>query len=523
MGFPLSRFHTLYNLCQQGNKSHQEWMMFKKSKLVGIILHDPDDQLFKHSMEDNFNYLDQTTTENFLFMTFIDKLPKDWIKRKNFFPNDHFYDKDCKENFCFATGRENPDFIYKLKRQLDLEGDLPVIVLTNNLMSNEFDVLSTSESKIIYHLMEIGRFCCQYGGDSIDLNDKRYQNFTKGLDPDIHHVTTKKNLSETLLETLAPFAQNDRKDEASKLAKDYTYKVLSQRSNLLDELKNDESSTEDSVIKATIDVSAYLASMLPKRESYMAQETIYETHDPYSHHSQFPSDRMLISFTTNSHESWSSPHEHLNDEGARFHIDETKIQGAEDASRNFISDYNTLCHFIFNSSQHGNNGIPTTISDQLRTFNFLTINLSSFFENEINHSIVQLMRKCMGIPMPESYYTYWESAQDFTLNIGEKRKLFLNKKNSLPAMGDSLYGWRKMMENTTDYPEITSCGDKQHFDNNWYRIMTIRNNAAHYQPADIHDLTDCYKTINNILNYHFPAMVRLKNSLRRKQISPAGM
>ena len=71
MGFPLSRYTVLHELCEDERFCHQDYYFLRKVKLMGLIIHDPDDRVFEDEMQMRFGYLDQATTDSFLFMTFM--------------------------------------------------------------------------------------------------------------------------------------------------------------------------------------------------------------------------------------------------------------------------------------------------------------------------------------------------------------------------------------------------------------------------------------------------------------------
>lgn len=506
MGQPLSRFNTLYDICLQNVESPQDNYYFKNTKLVGIILNDPDDPMFKNLIERNFNYLDQATTENFLFMTFIDHLSEAWQERHGLYGPPHSW----QDNFCFENGYENRDLIFKLKKQLHIKEKLPVLLLTNNLLGNEFDVLKTSEYEIESQLVQIGRFCCNYDGEKVDTNSDAYQRLIMNWGIP-RRVTISQRLADTLRDILAPYAMKIYEKEdpyVADMAKKHAFSVLNQLSELMDKLEQDHSheesdnSTENEWVRRIISFNDYFASIIkncdkPKLDYSWLINNHNTSPKGLTQYMQVPSGK------------------------SKYHIDEHKIRYAAEESRNCINSYNLLCDCLLNEYAQSHDMLNNVPQNRLTDYRGLTIFLSSFFEIEIDRSIVQLMRKCIGIPMPDNYYQLCKAPGNYNLDIGANgrtRTLYLNKRKGndeieWPALGDSIYGWRKMMNNIDKYPDIVSCGDRVWFDRNWFNILTIRNNISHFRPSSEEDLIACHRTLNNILDYHFQDMVRLKQSL----------
>lgn len=510
MGLPLSRFNNLYDICRENAESHQDNYYFKNTKLVGIILNDPDDWRFKDQIEREFNYLDQATTENFLFMTFIDNLPGAWQERHDFHAPHSPDKKACQDKFCFENGYEKRDLIFKLKSQLHIKENLPVLLLTNNLMGNEFDVLKTSESDIEFQLFQIGRFCCNYDGEKVDTNSDAYQRLIKNWGIP-RRVTISQRLADTLRDILAPYAMKIYEKEdpyVADMAKKHAFSVLNQLSELMDKLEQDHSheesdtSAENEWIQRIIAYNDYFVSIIKNCDKPK----------PDFSRSNSSSDTSLPCMTQGM---IVPPNESI------YHIPEWKISQAEEDSRDCIDSFNTICGSLFNNLAQDHDALKGVPQRRLRDYKGLILYLCSFFEIEIDRSIVQLMRKCIGISMPDNYYQLCKAPGNYNLDIGANgrtRTLYLNKRKGndeieWPALGDSIYGWRKMMNNIDKYPDIVSCGDRVWFDRNWFNILTIRNNISHFRPSSEEDLIACHRTLNNILDYHFQDMVRLKQSL----------
>lgn len=57
MGLSLSRYTVLHELCEDERFCHQDYYFLRKVKLMGLIIHDPDDRDFENEMQMRFGYL----------------------------------------------------------------------------------------------------------------------------------------------------------------------------------------------------------------------------------------------------------------------------------------------------------------------------------------------------------------------------------------------------------------------------------------------------------------------------------
>ena len=94
MGFPVSKFHILADICSKESFIQNE---FSAYKLVCIVLHDPDDAAFTREMRRRFAKLHEWTGKDMLFITFIDP-PNGW--RASWSGEDGFYKRNVIVEVC---------------------------------------------------------------------------------------------------------------------------------------------------------------------------------------------------------------------------------------------------------------------------------------------------------------------------------------------------------------------------------------------------------------------------------------
>lgn len=117
----------------------------------------------------------------------------------------------------------------------------------------------------------------------------------------------------------------------------------------------------------------------------------------------------------------------------------------------------------------------------------IVIALGKMFENEVNLSMVQFIRKHLQIPMPEYYCKLYPAEQghyvidqaDFNQTVGhgcwlppecgKTQKVFYHNPN---LWDEVVTGYPGAFENTTDLSRERLC-------NNWHELCKCRNKAAH--------------------------------------------
>ena len=146
MGFPLSTFQQLAGLCNEEPYIRQT---FDNFKLIGIIVHNPDDDAFLRQIKYSFEHLHEVTGKAFAFITFINP-PYGWSMA-------HRGWMETRERLSAGDGCEDAEFIQILQRKLDLP-DGPCLILTENLLSNRYVILPTSRRDIIHQMEVIGDY-----------------------------------------------------------------------------------------------------------------------------------------------------------------------------------------------------------------------------------------------------------------------------------------------------------------------------------------------------------------------------
>ena len=163
------------------------------------------------------------------------------------------------------------------------------------------------------------------------------------------------------------------------------------------------------------------------------------------------------------------------------------------------------------------NMINNLFDDEEIDFSAVTIGYSKFFEREINLSIVQLIRKELGINMPNYYETYCDRSGQYIVQIGDDFKVNFNMQDRSngkylpPGLGQSLICYNTMADRLSNYiskyNELIKEGKK---------LNSIRNKSAHPDLINKEDVKRIKEILlqlylNGILEQMFNTKVQLNN------------
>jgi hypothetical protein len=145
----------------------------------------------------------------------------------------------------------------------------------------------------------------------------------------------------------------------------------------------------------------------------------------------------------------------------------------------------------------------------------LSMFLGKMFENELTYSIVQQMRQCIDIPMPQYFCKYCQDKDGVVER--NNRKADLNQcwcGNWRPlGIGDAkvAYDIIKSSPRARDLTVLDSENEKL-----WEKLKNGRNEAAHHSHVSREDFIGTHRLFNRFLddNGFFSQLVRIKRQLR---------
>lgn len=154
------------------------------------------------------------------------------------------------------------------------------------------------------------------------------------------------------------------------------------------------------------------------------------------------------------------------------------IEGCDKHSRIYYNSFNTLEPVLISN-------IEVTSNVDMLDKSALMLYIGKFVEQEINSSIVQLIRRVHGVTMPDYYCEYVPDRSIF-VSAGNKRievngyyYQLKNKVLKTIPLGDAYYALEDMLENPQYEFEEHEWLFETNFKDSWRQINYLRNKAAH--------------------------------------------
>jgi len=481
MGFPLSTFQQLAGLCKNEHYIRGE---FDRFWLIAIIVHDLSDDSFKMHIKDNFVHLHNVTEEHFAFITFVNP-PTSWSSA-------HRGWMETRERLSAGDNCEDAEFIHALKKRLDLP-DGPCIVLTDNLLSNKFVVLSTSKEEIIPQMQALSVRVNSCSAP-FPINDSGFISFLSTLGLSFEEQTDGDSLAKIIADLVAvrslsgagaaqdSIAQKTQKKDSGK----HVQEAIGQLWQLVKDLRklDNEEQTLDKLER----FSDYLAFILGELRS---------------------DDRT----------------------STKYSLDLKEFEGLESPSRSYLLNYNRLLPFYFTPEHY-------------TSYNFLNIDLFSSndfssdysplgnylgkaIEEEMNASLIQYVRSLMGVHMPEFYRLYEQDHDRCEIQTGQ-RPIYLNWKGK--KLSNSAYSDRSILigeigcilDVLSHDSEMSAqmgrlCEDA--FIDRTKTFARMRNKACHTGIFSRNEFEMMFNHFRNVQMWDLPTMMLLKKNIRDKRDS----
>lgn len=175
--------------------------------------------------------------------------------------------------------------------------------------------------------------------------------------------------------------------------------------------------------------------------------------------------------------------------------------------------------------------IPVDVDKAAKTWNDLDLSalgvyLGKCVEQEINSSVVQLMREYCGIQMPRYYCKFDQTTRrnDAAVRTGENRYVFLNDRasnnsndlKSIP-LGDAYYALETLMEEDrrffSGYPVLFN----ERFKHCWRSLNNFRNSIAHIGTVINRDIiVDFLSEFKKFMGVFLSQLAKIKDDLDDK-------
>lgn len=495
MGFPISRFSLFYGLYNQTQQSEEVHSIFSRFNLIAIILHNPADKKFQKKMENRFEYYDSMTESNFLFITFIKR--DRWIEATR-------DEREYLQTLTLGEGKTDDFELQHLKQLFKVEEkENPVIILTTDLNSKTYAVIDTSTEIIEEQLWKIGKFCrCQEKPQS--CQDPNFKRLVRDL------------------QECKSYNWENYSDEISSFPLPLRYSLIATFSRI--QKRNIESSKDDlqelpNIIQFNRQLMDLIVALLQEikirdiliekliRRIYLKEQTEEQCDELLS----LLQERELFQKST---DIWFQelanakiiclPQQEVDRE---YLINDISDEWEQD-SQIYAKTHNELCRALLHNGNRENN------NDEF-DFACLSFYMPKIWENEINRSIVQKMRQHIGIEMPEYWFRYKESNEEFCIRCGN-RTIDLNNRYGrqnnwkAPTIGDSRYAYDTLIREKRMHP----IKNNDIFVELWGNLNNARNRTTHWEPIDMGTFMYTYSRFNQLKDQFFPTLMAIKREMR---------
>lgn len=463
MGLKLKKFSTFAALCNNDDPVVNRF--FNSFKLTAILLFDKNNRSFIKELNQNYTVWSRATGENLLFISFTNAQS---LQGLNFYAHDKLGMKPKEIQHLLNVMEEDDGMddmeLYDLARRFGVnKWQLPVIVLTNNIKSNDAIVIKTSSKDVGDQLLRLTSLADRedYSGSLDYINPRDFG-------PQSQRSFFRKGIAEILSEVLT-FLQL-KKDPYDPEARHLNEKAVQRSIQRLYEMEDSD-------------------------------ETLQERDDE------------LLDYSSNRIAPISIPD---SNDLYPFQIAEERMEGSEADTLVMLNTYN-----LFSTLLDANGEIQRRDPvHQYRRYDYsaLSVCLGKMFENELSYSIVQLMRQCVGIPMPKYYGKFYNGPEQYNypeqfvvarvkLNDSTKRKAW-----KAPSIGDAKVAYEQLKSDFSN-PYVLNLDPS--YEMLWDELKMGRNMASHRNPIDSRNFKNTYKKFCRFLDDgFFGQLIDIKRKLK---------
>ena len=430
----------------------------------------------------------RATGENLLFISFTNAQP---LQGLNSFAHDKLGMNPEEIQHLVQVMEEDDGMddmeLYDLARRFGVnKRQLPVIVVTNDIKSNEAIVIKTSSKDVGDQLLRLTSLADRedYSGSLDYINPRDFG-------PHSQRSFFRKGIAEILSEVFT-FLQL-KKDPYDREARRLNEKAVQRSIRRLEDDQerqgiHDHRQEEPSTLFDEETVTSSEEESLVNRDGELLDYGLC---------------RRAQCVLTDS--NVTNP----------YLIPEEKMQGAEEETFTTLFTYNLISWILVDYEVH-----QYDVAHRLRKFDFSTLSscLGNMFENELSNSIVQKMRQCMGIPMPEFFGEYYPGMGSFIVLTGNNHQVNLNQCNRnqdlwiAPTIGDARAAYECLRRQPTSISLPNINYKRQEL---WRNLNLGRNAASHRLPVDREGFQNTFTNFSKFLDGgFFSQLVRIKRQLR---------
>jgi hypothetical protein len=451
-------------------------------RLFGFILHDPvAHPEFHHVLSESFERLDYLTGEHFLFFTVIE--PNDnWLKRAS--GRGYYTVFNSNPLLSVGQGVVPKDFeisIFTLAEGLGIDyADLPVLVLTNDLQGDTYQVIKTSPQALEKQLTEIGYFCSQQE-EKFNILNGPFQDLVKSID--IAGESYLQRVEDSMADMLGDFLSFLDSSEGGKYSPPKALRYGRVVEKYL--MKGGDDLYDQRREQLKLFVLGCLSHLSPVKidpadeldiRCEAESRIIYRTYLKV-----YPVFEDLIYRAYLKSRPQRPPH---------------RLDQEQEGPRHFVPNANTV------------------------DLSPLFLCLGKVLEIEVNHSLVQWYRQHLKIEMPTFYNLYKPGGNSYTVipNSGfeNPRPIDLNKRLGQNKWKALNLGESQLVAKTlyadSHYPEAFT--DFNTLLIHWELLMNFRNQSAHTNTMGPDRFTRAQEAFQHILQNHLELMLDLKEMLK---------
>lgn len=466
MGLKLN-FSTFIALSNNDDRFVNQF--FDSFKLTAFLLYNQNDRDFIHEINRNFDRLDEVTGKGLLFIFFT--------KVGDSFPFIGKFDrislglteeeiKKLQEALTKNTMTDRMN-LSEMARQFNVDVEqLPVIVLTDNIKSDRALIIPTNSKDVGYQLSQLA-----YLANDPDFHGSLDEIETDRFAPYSELIVFKRCIVNMLTNVTSRFRLQRNPSDSKAIG--WNREAVNENIERLDDLVKGDNTEQEW-------------------------------------------ENELVEYVYNRIVRFSAPDPNVL---YPFKISEEKMVGSEDDTLMMLNTYN-----LFSTLLDVNGEIQRLNRVYCRyqyDYSGLSVFLGKMFEKELNWSIVQQMRQCIGIPMPEYFCKYcrdrdrdWNCVVDCNdledkLNNSNKRKTYWKS----PSIGGAKMAYNILI-NTPNARDLIKLDHENEV--LWDNLREGRNDAAHHSCVSREDFIDTFKLFSRFLddNGFFSQLVRIKQQVR---------
>lgn len=490
MGLAVSRFSTLTKLCKRTSARMSNFY------LSALVLNDPSDYEFIRHMGEHMDELNRRTGEHFLFFSLIDP-PESWGGAIN----PKYRDLQLPP----STDEKDRMMLYNFLAQVELDDvPLPGILLTSgDLRANSCVYIPTNTEVINDQLMALGDFCSDEWG-KIDMLRQFEHDPITFINSDISYAV--QNLSCRLKDVInrisfmkAPpiilMNLNTSIAEALKLSSAIREMDGDYAKEAIKCIRRALSTLDGHMDMKSLSTLASCLEYMSKEEIVSFDSTIYDANE------------------------LASPNHNLENKLCKELYPIKLLEGLDEITIRKWRMYNSLINY---TKLH-------KFKEKIRLdidYSELNSPLLKGIENELNLSLVQVMRNQLGIPMPEYFAELYPNtkANDYAVFCGpNNHRVGLNdysrdKQGNVRtvSVGDIRGAYIEMLKAECD---ISCFDDDDEFCNLLNQFSRQRtSHSGYFYEDELQYVLECNQLIHNeFLPKYLQKLLDIKKSLQSEK------